>query len=473
LLELVHGRPVVSASQGGAPTAPALGSAWSPLLLLLVPILFSSLYLAGVHKLGTLGFDFRGTLWDPAKAILSGHSPYPPPHPAALRTGNPSVYPPAVMLVVIPLTVLPWSAALAVWLALTILAAGTAFWLLGVRDRVVYLVALCSAPFLIGFVYGNLTVLLLLGLAIAWRWRDRPGITGAAVAALIVAKVFLWPLLIWLVVTRRLRAAAYAGGFAVLAGVGSWAIIGFDGFRSYPALLRALDNVYSSRTQSLAALWLRLGLSQTEAVVLALLAGITILGVGTRLARRTDGDRRMYSAAVLAAIVASPLSWIHYYSLLLVTLVLYRRTATRVWYLPSLYWIVILAFAPKSPAPGRPPDIPKPVWLALTTVPPVAYLLGLLLLCAATGFIVLRADGGQLHAPEIALHRGVLRSLVIGDFRLREVATAGECPTHGIVQAVKQVPVFSPPGLFWAIRRAASVTRSYRCPECGTKTRAA
>ena len=46
---------------------------------------------------------------------------------------------------------------------------------------------------------------------------------------------------------------------------------------------------------------------------------------------------------------------------------------------------------------------------------------------------------------------------------------AGQCPTHGSVQAVKEVPVFRPPGLFWAFQSLGSAFKPYRCPECGAK----
>jgi hypothetical protein len=61
---------------------------------------------------------------------------------------------------------------------------------------------------------------------------------------LIVAmKVFLWPLAVWLAITRRHLAAAISiacGGLFTLVG---WASIGFVGFADYPAMLRAAQQI--------------------------------------------------------------------------------------------------------------------------------------------------------------------------------------------------------------------------------------
>jgi hypothetical protein len=51
----------------------------------------------------------------------------------------------------------------------------------------------------------------------------------------------------------------------------------------------------------------------------------------------------------------------------------------------------------------------------------------------------------------------------------RQATRSGTCATHGAVQAVKEVPVFRAPGLFWAFRYLGSLGKPYRCPECGAK----
>ena len=44
---------------------------------------------------------------------------------------------------------------------------------------------------------------------------------------------------------------------------------------------------------------------------------------------------------------------------------------------------------------------------------------------------------------------------------------SGRCPTHGMVQATKEVPAFAAPGLFWLFRHLAAAKEPYRCPQCG------
>ena len=44
----------------------------------------------------------------------------------------------------------------------------------------------------------------------------------------------------------------------------------------------------------------------------------------------------------------------------------------------------------------------------------------------------------------------------------------GTCPTHGTVQATREMPKPSFPFLFYAMRRLMTGNRPYRCPTCGT-----
>ena len=116
-----------------------------PILFGAVPVTFGLLLVfAAYGPSWPTGFDFRGTLWEPARALLDGNSIYPPPTHAAVVVGNPAVYPPLFILATVPLALVPVGAA--AWLWLVLLAAGVAasLWILGVRDWRCYVLAVTS-----------------------------------------------------------------------------------------------------------------------------------------------------------------------------------------------------------------------------------------------------------------------------------------------------------------------------------------
>jgi len=43
----------------------------------------------------------------------------------------------------------------------------------------------------------------------------------------------------------------------------------------------------------------------------------------------------------------------------------------------------------------------------------------------------------------------------------------GTCPTHGAVEATRQVPRAGFPFVVFAVRRLLAARRPYRCPTCG------
>jgi hypothetical protein len=54
-----------------------------------------------------------------------------------------------------------------------------------------------------------------------------------------------------------------------------------------------------------------------------------------------------------------------------------------------------------------------------------------------------------------------------------EVRTqAGRCPTHGTVDATREVPAAGFPFVVYAIWRAVAQRRPFLCPECGTAVQA-
>src|SRR5262245_15891139 len=45
----------------------------------------------------------------------------------------------------------------------------------------------------------------------------------------------------------------------------------------------------------------------------------------------------------------------------------------------------------------------------------------------------------------------------------------GDCPTHGTVEGTKEVPAFSPPGLFYIVKSLGNPLKPFRCPQCGAR----
>jgi hypothetical protein len=47
--------------------------------------------------------------------------------------------------------------------------------------------------------------------------------------------------------------------------------------------------------------------------------------------------------------------------------------------------------------------------------------------------------------------------------------TTGHCPTHGTVEATRELPRVAFPPIITAVRRALAKRRPYRCPTCGAE----
>lgn len=301
--------------------------------MLIVEYLIGTYHLRPITVDGTTfpdgGFLFDlHVLWSAGHAIATGHSPYP------------FVYPAPAAFLMVPFGALPWNVAV---VAFAFFVAGALFLtlrLLGVRDWRCYALALGSMPATASVTTGTLSTLIALGAAVAWRYRDRRWAVAIAIAAVVVTKVFLWPLVIWLVATRRFRAAATSVATGVVLVFGFWAMLGFDGLREYPHLLGHIAGLEQARSYSPFALMQSLGMSTASAhlalIGLTALAALAILAV----ARGADGDRRAFVAALAAGLALSPIVWLHYFVLIYVVIAVYRRRFGVAWMVPALYWVL-------------------------------------------------------------------------------------------------------------------------------------
>jgi len=317
----------------------ALGQPWEIALFLWIPLLLvAAVMAANLHIRGGLGDweIFRSA----ARSALHGQSPYSPVDRAALAHNDKFVYPPITALVVAPLAALPDEAGRVLVLVLALACVLLALRLLGVSDWRCYGLALATAPVVDTVSLGALSSAMLLGVAAAWRYRDRRYIAATVTAVTAVAKLFAWPLFVWLVATRRIRTALVAAAVAAVLLVGGWAVIDFAGLSGYPHLLRVLSQVEAVQSYSLVGL-LRLsgGVASalTGALIVAVVAAVWIA------ARGPDGDRRALAVAVAGTIVATPVLWLHYLVLLFVPIALARPRLSAIWFVPLAYWVTPIA----------------------------------------------------------------------------------------------------------------------------------
>ena len=317
------------------------------------------------------------------------------PGPLVDRVGNPAVYPPLFIVLSVPLALASSATAAWIWLAFLAATVAAALRILGVRDWRCYVVALTSPVVLQGLIWGNLTLFLLLPLALAWRYRDQAVPAGLAVGAAIAAKGFVFPLLAWLLMTRRFRAAAVAAATAAALVVLPWAVIGFDGFTDYPALMRELQDVYAVRSGSLASVFGGgLGVSAGTAVALATVVSVLLVVAAYLFVGVEDGDRRAFALVVAACLLASPIVWSDYGALLFVPVALTWPRLAPAWLFSYLCWLA--EFLPKPggvvPEPCfRPPEVTPQVWALSHSIPApwygagmVAVIVGVAGWCALT-----------------------------------------------------------------------------------------
>ena len=145
--------------------------------------------------------------------------------------------------------------------------------------------------------------LLALVIAIAWKQRARGWVTPVLIAGAIAAKLFLWPLLIWLALVRGLRCSILAASATVALVAAPW-VLGFPGARQYPELLSLLTRIESRNAYTPRAWALSLGASVHVAEAIAILAGGAVLGAALLIRRDERADQRTLALTLFAALLS-------------------------------------------------------------------------------------------------------------------------------------------------------------------------
>ncbi len=291
-----------------------------------------------------VGYDFR-VYYDASKALLERGTPYTPIDDAMLRAGKGYVYPPLTAVAVTPLTVLSAEAAGLLVKVLLAAAALAIPFVLGVRDRRCYGLVLLWPPVIHGVQTSNVMILLGLAAALVWRFRERVIPTGFALGTAFAMKLVLWPLGIWLAATRRYAATAWATGCAAILILGPWALIAFDGFGAYPALVTRLSATMDDRAYSVYGVALDLGAPSTVARLAWVVVAVSLL-VGVVVTGRRGDDRQAFVLAVAAALAVSPIVWLPYFVLLSVVVAVAQPTLGLLWFVPLGMWVTAGPYVP-------------------------------------------------------------------------------------------------------------------------------
>jgi hypothetical protein len=343
------------------------------LLFAALPVVLTLVILSAGYVRGPFLYDFKGGLYGAGHDIAHGQNPYRAAYlerQAALKRAGHApqtvisvpVYPAPALVAAVPFGLLPYAVAAVLFSLLSVGALLGGLRLAGVRDWRCYGLAFISWPVVHGLMLGAMTPLLVLGTAAAWRYRDRLWPPAIAIAALIAAKLFPWPLAIWLLVTRRARAFALMVVLALTVTFGAWAAIGFAGLADYPRMLDNLSYVSEGVGVSTVAGLVALGLPAGAAKAVALALAALVVGAAWRLSRRPDGGRRAFGLIVVSALVASPMVWPHYFALLFVPIALASPGLSPLWFVPLLAYL-----APDAQTTGRPWAIA--LYLAIAAVP--------------------------------------------------------------------------------------------------------
>jgi Glycosyltransferase family 87 len=244
----------------------------------------------------------------------------------AWRANHRSTHPPSAFLLVLPVAWLPWKVASAVWAALMLAAIAAAWWALGASPEL----AAALAPLTLvwppaAWSLGQLTPLWLLGLALAWRLRERPADAGAAIAVASLTKLLPALSLVPLLAVGRWR--TLRGFTAVWGATVALLVLRPRVLERYAHVARSAGRDQAARGENSALLWAawhHLG-AAGAAAALVLVAAVLTVSL-RRLHGLRRADRWSWDAWSWAGVALLPIAWI--YSLLPLLPAL-ARTAVR------------------------------------------------------------------------------------------------------------------------------------------------
>jgi hypothetical protein len=301
--------------------------------VILVPLVVTA-YCFGLYTAAHIeALDFHYEYWVAGWRVMHGQSPYV----WSIHQRFPSIafaYPALAGLMFVPFALISRGLADLIFTIACVASAPASLFVLGVRDRRIYGLVLLWATTITAWQSANLTLLLTLGIASVWRYRDRPIPAGLLTALLISLKPVVWPLALWLLVTRRFAAT----GWTLLAGIAlnlfAWSVVGFSRIQSYLHVTGSVTALFHRLGYSLQSLALRCGLGVLSGpLVVVCCAALLVV-----MLRWRKEDCSSLALTVVMMLALSPLTWNQYFEFMLVPLAIAFPRFDRIWLAPLLLW---------------------------------------------------------------------------------------------------------------------------------------
>jgi alpha-1,2-mannosyltransferase len=294
------------------------------------------------------GYDFSA-YWQAGRRLLDGDSIYAPFQTAGTyspQTQYLYIYPPFLAVVVAPFAAAfdDYRAANWIWALIGMVMLVSAVHLLARREKVakgldgVLLVAAAFVfPPVVGeLIIGNVHLLILGMLGGSWlairRGTSRDDVVaGALVGVATLIKVFPGLIVVWFLLTGRLRVAAAALMTIALLAVATLPVSGIGPWLDYPTVLLNLGPPIELADVLAPTVWLSGILPSSAARILVIVAGLVVVVWAAR--RRSDPVS--FGIAVAVSLLIAPALYPHYLAIMVLSMLLALR------YAPPPVWVAV------------------------------------------------------------------------------------------------------------------------------------